>query len=205
MIPRGGDLQRTDLRARLAERRLERRSPGARQLASAVAVETVAGALRGGLALPGAMAQAARAADGPFAVGLDRVVREIEAGAPPHSALAGWATGDPDPHVRVFVEACLLGQEMGAGLPDALERLGSSIRADADLAAELRVLSAPARASVALMLATPLGFGAVVVLPDPALREVLLGTRWGVTGLMAAAISVGIGAWWMRRLLRSVW
>ncbi len=190
---------------RFGSRRGARRSSGEAGLATAIAVETVAGAMRSGMTLPAALSQAGRSGVGSFPRGLLDVAAEVDGGASLQAALATWAATAQEPHVAVFVDACRLGSEMGAGLPEALERLGASIRADADLAAELRVLSTPARASVALMLATPAGFGAVVVLPDPALRQVLLGTTWGLAGLGAAGGSIALGAWWMRRLLRSVW
>jgi tight adherence protein B len=140
----------------------------------------------------------------PFAAGLRRVVAEVRAGSTVQAALDRWASRDPSPWSAAVVDACHVGLEMGVGLADALERVAGAARAESDLADDIRILIAPARSSAVLMVAMPLIFGAVVVLPDPELRAFLLGTPGGVGCVVVAAAAECVGAMWMRALVRAV-
>jgi len=185
-------------------RRARRRTASTDPRDVAVTLEAVAGALRAGAGLGQALSAATRGAAHPFADGLARVAADLDAGGGVDAALERWAARRPDRWSRVVADACRLGVAMGAGLPEALDRVAAGARDEADLAADVRVLTAPARASAMMMAAMPVGFGLVVVLPDPGLRSVLLGTGPGLACLAVATLAEALGAVWMRSLVRTV-
>ncbi len=170
----------------------------------AVVLESAAGALRAGTGLGPALAGAVAGSDRSFARGLARLVSDLDAGTPLDAALDRWAALEPDGWTAVVADACRLGAAMGQGLPEALDRIAASARAEADLAADLRLLTAPARASALLMAVMPVAFCLVIVLPDPDLRGVLLGTGLGWACVTGASFAQVAGAVWMRALVRSV-
>lgn len=203
MRPRGAGLVRGRLGAPL-RRRLGADPTVVRPLDVAVVLESAAGALRAGAGFVPALAAAVEGADHAFASGLSRAIAEVDAGSSVDAALERWAARQADPWTAVVADACRLGVSMGIGLAEALDRIAVSARAEADLTADLRVLVAPARASALLMVAMPVVFCLVVVLPDEALRGVLLGTGFGWACLVAGSTAQLAGAVWMRALVRTV-
>jgi tight adherence protein B len=170
----------------------------------AVVLETLAGALRGGAGIGPALAAATRGSVDRFTAGLARVAAELDRGSSLDAALARWVGRDGGRWCSVVADAFRLGAAMGAGLPEAIERIAAGARDEAELAAELRALTAPARASAILMSAMPVAFALVVVLPDPPLRSFLFGTSAGWACVVAGVAADVAGAVWMRSLVRSV-
>jgi tight adherence protein B len=170
----------------------------------AAVLEAIAGALRSGSGFVPSVAVAVRDAHHPFASGLRRVVDEVGTGGGLDAALARWAARDGGPWAAAVTDACTVGLEMGVGLAEALDRVAQSARAEASLADDVHVLTAPARASAALMAAMPFGFALFVVAPDAQLRAFLFGSRAGLMCVSLALVAELLGAAWMRALVGAV-
>ncbi|HEX7097164.1 MAG TPA: type II secretion system F family protein, partial [Acidimicrobiales bacterium] len=71
------------------------------------------------------------------------------------------------------------------------------------IAREIRALSAPARASAAVIACTPVAFGLLVAVVDPAVVRAALASTVGATSIALGIVCELVGAWWMRALLAS--
>jgi Flp pilus assembly protein TadB len=169
----------------------------------AVTLETVAGALRGGAGLVEALRTASTAdAGGSFAAGVGRIVADVDAGSALDAAFRRWAGREATQWATASADVAAVASEMGAGLPQALERLARAARSEADLLVELRVLAAPARASALVMSAMPLVFGLLVVLPEAQMRQFLT-TPAGASCCGLALVLQCAGYAWMRSIVGS--
>lgn len=98
---------------------------------------------------------------------------------------------------------CLLAGTGGAA-GRALDAAAVAVRERDAVAADVRAQAATAQLSAVVMVVLPLGFAAWSVASNPAARHFLFGTALGaVVALTGVALDLA-GAWWMRRLVRSV-
>jgi len=166
-------------------------------------LERVASGLRAGAAPLGALTEATGGADlpGPLAADLHGVVeRAEEVGLV--AALDRWAGERQQP--AVAAAAAALGLAMSAGGPaaSAIDGLASGLRDRHDAAAEVAALSAQARLSAVVVGAAPLVSLGVSLLADPRVAPTLVGTAVGRVCLLAGVALEGMGAVWMRQIVR---
>lgn len=182
-------LARRHRRARLAEAALPD------------ALEAVASALRGGGSLLQALDDVGRRAD-PAARELARVAAEAAAGLGVAAALTRWAASDPGADRRLAAAALLVGLETGAPPGRAVDGVAATLRERRAVGREAHAQAAQARASVALLVAAPLVFAVAASAVDPRVGGFLVGSPLGLACLGAGVLLDGLGAWWMRALVR---
>jgi tight adherence protein B len=164
------------------------------------ALEQVAGGLRGGLGLAGALEKAA-ALPGPLAGDLGRVVSRARAGSGLARAVARWAEERPLPEVRVVAGALEVALAVGGPSAVALEGLAEALRDRRAVVEEARALAAQARLSAVVVAAAPVVSLALSVSFDERLVAALAhgpGQACLISGLVLQALAAA----WMRRILR---
>src|SRR5690606_8138258 len=117
-------------------------------------VDGVAAGLRSGLALPVALRQGVAATDGPLRGDLDVVAAGLDTGLPLDLCLDLWRSRRPTPGVRLVtatLEVCAL---LG-GRSRPLDGVASTLRDRLAVDREVRAVSAQARASALVLVATP--------------------------------------------------
>jgi tight adherence protein B len=184
------------LRARrLAYRRAVERDAPAIALA-------VADALSGGRSLHGALVDASATLGGAGGAELRRVSAELAAGQSTGEALEALRLRCFSPAIDAIVAASLVQHRSGGNLGALLRRLARSFEDQQRLADEVRVATAQARFTGLLVVALPLGGGALAELASPGLVAGLAGsalTAW----LVALALGLQIaGAVLIRKLGR---
>lgn len=125
---------------------------------------------------------------------------QVRAGLTMADALEGWARRG-GPAARLTADALLVAMTTGGSVIGALDVAVEVVRANDGLTREVRMLSAPARASALVVAAAPMAFALALVVVDPRVRAFFT-TSW--EGLACVAIGVvldGIGAWWMALLI----
>lgn len=167
-----------------------------------VALDRVAGALRAGASLHGAIREAARHTPDPLGADLRRIARDADRGRPLGAAIAGWVQGGP-PTVELAGAALSLGAEAGGGMAQAVDGVAATVRERRELAAEARSLATQARASAALLAVAPLLFALLVSAADPAAARFLLGTPLGAACLVTGLGLEAAGLAWMARITRA--
>jgi Flp pilus assembly protein TadB len=167
-----------------------------------VALDRVAGALRAGASLHGAIREAGRHTPDPVGADLRRIARDADRGRPLGTAISAWVQGGPHA-VQLAGAALALGAEAGGGMARAVDGVAATVRERRELAAEARSLATQARASAALLAIAPLLFALLVSSADPAAARFLLGTPLGAACLVVGLGLEAAGLAWMARITRS--
>jgi tight adherence protein B len=166
-----------------------------------VALELVAGELRTGGTVAGALDTLGRA-DGPLAAEFARINRRCALGAPLDAALDAWAGERSEPGVSSAAGALAVAATTGGRAADALDGLASSLRDRSEIAAEGRALSAQARLSAVVVGSLPVAYLAASALFDARQLRLLTRTTFGLLCLLVGLTLEALAAIWIRALLR---
>ncbi len=179
----------------------ERRS---RQIAAVVpeTLERVASELRSGGTVATAVSAVA-GAGGPLAPDMTRVETRIRLGASLVQALGAWAKERAVAGVDASAGALAMCSSVGGRSADALDGLATSLRDRIGVAAEARAVSSQARMSAVVVGGAPVAYIGWSALVDPHALHVLAGTAFGRVCLVLGLGLEGLGAWWMRSIVRS--
>ena len=182
---------------------LSARSRQSRLMAAAIpdALERVGAELRVGGTVPTALSALARE-DGPLAADFARIETRVGLGASLPAALEAWARERSVLGVDAAAGALALSVSVGGRAAGALDGLASSLRDRLAVAAELRALSAQARYSAWVIGVGPIGYLLATSAIDPRSLHSLLGTDVGRTCALIGIGLEGLGALWMRAILR---
>ncbi|HQV57743.1 MAG TPA: type II secretion system F family protein [Ilumatobacteraceae bacterium] len=145
---------------------------------------------------------------------LDNAARSVRSGAAASAAitaaaaedprlqamLAGPATASPSPGQQVTLHAVQIALEMGGRVAETLNAAAAVLRQRQAIRAEASAHSAQARLSARVLTLVPLGF-AVFIASSRSGRAILV-SPVGVACLLIGATLNGLGALWMRRLIR---
>ena len=163
-------------------------------------LEDIARGLRGGLALPVAVARTSAADHGPWSGPLSQVAESLERGAALPGVLRRWGRTDACPGLALAVAALTLGAEAGGAQARAVDGVAATLRDRAAVRAEQVALSSQARASALVLAVTPVAFAALAAVVDPRTGRFLLHTVAGAGCLAAGGLLDVIAAFWMIRI-----
>lgn len=165
------------------------------------ALDAVAAGLRGGLALPAAVAGAA-SVGAPLGDELAAIARDVDAGRPLTEAVSMWQSEATDPHTALAGAALTVAASVGGPGARAVDGAAASLRDRIGSEAETAALATQGRASAAVLTLAPIVFALLLSSLDPAAGRFLLGTP---VGWLCITVGLGLdaaGAWWMTRLVR---
>lgn len=140
---------------------------------------------------------------GPWADRSRVAAGRLRAGLPLTDVLEAWTAG-AGPVAATARDAVLLATATGGSVVGALDAAVEVARARAGLAREVRLLSAPARASALLVAGAPVAFALLLVAVDARVRAFYTATWAGLACLAVGGLLDGVGAWWMASLARRV-
>jgi tight adherence protein B len=177
----------------------------ARAVAAAIPtlLDHVSAELRAGGTVATAIARLA-AGDTLLAPGLATVEARLRLGASFADAMRAWSTSCAAPGSASAAGALALSNSVGGRSADALDGLGASLRERLGLVSETRALSAQARYSALVIGLGPIVYLAGSAALDPRSLHALAATPTGRACLLAGSTLELFGAWWMRRIVRSV-
>ena len=183
--------RRTAARAAEAERQLHE------------AILAMAAAVRAGMSIRLAVAEARRDAEEPLAAELDRASRGLEVGQPLDEVLQqlGDRIGIAD--ARLVAGALRVHRRTGGDLPALLDEVGEVVRQRSGDRRQAAALTAQARASGAVLAALPVVFVALLSGAGGGGLADFYRTSLGVLLLLAAGCCQGLGFLWMRRIVRA--
>lgn len=165
------------------------------------ALDAVAAGLRGGLALPAAIAGAA-SVGAPLGDELADLARAVDAGRPLTDAIDRWQATADDAGTALTAGALTVAARVGGPGARAVDGAAASLRERLGSEAETAALATQGRASAAVLTLAPLAFAFLLTSLDPAAGRFLLGTP---IGWACIALGLGLdaaGAWWMAALVR---
>ncbi len=137
-------------------------------------------------------------------LGLDELVTRFSSGERLVEALDRWASSLNHPDGDLVRSVLSLGSVTGGAFAASAERAALTLRERAELADEVRVLSAQTRASALLLFVAPIGFLLLLLVFDPAGSAAVFATGLGQLSLVLGIVLDILGFAWMRYLVASV-
>lgn len=200
--PPGSRPSPDDLRRWLSITIRRRRAARARQAALPLVLELTARELRSGATVVTALRRvAATHNDQPE---LSEVVDRIDRGDRVLTAIDRWVDAFHPADGALVSGVFHLGIETGSGVAGALDRAAAGIRARAELADEVRALTAQSRASAQMVALAPVGFAVVLSAAQPAALAFLVTSPEGALCLTVGLVLDAVGFRWMGRLVDGV-
>lgn len=184
------------LNRRITERirRFERQIPEA--------LDLMGRALRAGHAFPTAVKMVADEMADPIGREFRILFDEANFGVPQSEALMRLSNRVPIDDLRYFVIAVMIQRESGGNLAELLDNIAGIVRGRLKLLGEVRTLSAEGRLSAWILGLLPFCVGGVIQVANPGYTAVLFTDPFGQKMVGGALLLMGLGVWWMRKIIR---
>jgi tight adherence protein B len=166
------------------------------------ALDLISRALKAGHAFPSGLQMVGEETQEPVAGEFRIVHDEINFGVSVPAALTNLANRVPRPDMRHFVIAVLIQRETGGNLTELLANISTLIRERMKLLLKVQVLSAEGRLSAWILCILPFVVAGLINVFNPRFMSVLWTDPLGLKLIYAAVIFMGIGALWMRKIIR---
>lgn len=170
------------------------------QLADTLSI--LASSLRAGYSFLQALDTVAKEIGEPSAHEFQRVVAEIRLGRPVDEALVAMAQRVGSDDLKWAVIAINVQRQVGGNLAEVLDIVAATVRERGYLRRLVRVLSAEGRLSIAILCSLPpllLLYQAVI---NPEYVRLLFTHPLGILMVVVASIAMGLGVFWMTRIVR---
>lgn len=165
-------------------------------------LDAIARSCRAGASVLQALRELADADVGPSGRVFARVAARVDRGESMGDALDELVGRHPVHAVRLAAAALLVGADTGAAPARAVDGVAATLRDHAALEREAAAHATQARASAAVLVLAPVGFGIFAVVADPRVAAFLFRSVPGLVCLSLGASLDAVGAWWMSRLVR---
>ena len=166
------------------------------------ALDLISRALKAGHAFPSGLQMVGEETQEPTAGEFRIVHDEINFGVSVPAALTNLANRVPRPDMRHFVIAVLIQRETGGNLTELLANISTLIRERMKLLMKIQVLAAEGKLSAWILCILPFVLAGIINAINPRFMSVLWTDPLGLKLVYAALIFMGIGALWMRKIIR---
>ena len=183
-----------DMKRRSRSKRFEEALPDALML--------MASSLRSGFALDQAILSAADQSDSDVSSEFKRAVQEMRIGIPLEDALDRSAARVASADFHWVVTALRIQRRSGGNLAELLVTASKTVRQRAELAREVRALTAEGRMSAYVLMALPIGLFAFLMLTQPGYLAPMWSTPVGWALTAAAVIMLLIGWLLMQKMVK---
>jgi tight adherence protein B len=166
------------------------------------ALALLAGALRSGFTLNQAIGSVVREGTRPTAEEFGRALTEVRLGAELEDALDGLATRLRCYDLSLVVMAIRTSREVGGNLAEVLQITAMTMRERSQLRQQVKVLSAEGRISAKVLIALPLVMAAYLLVFKRGYLNPLVNTGVGIVLFAGGGLLLGIGSFWLSRLVK---
>jgi tight adherence protein B len=161
----------------------------------------VASSLSTGFSLLQALDAVAKDAAEPAAKEFSRALAETRIGADVGEALERMAERTGSVHMRWTTMAIKIQREVGGNLAETLRTTAKTLREREELRRHVRALSAEGRLSAYILIALPIGIFLYTMKTNREYVELLWTRPLGLAMVAAGLVSLGIGVFWMRKVV----
>jgi tight adherence protein B len=131
-----------------------------------------------------------------------RAMAEIRLGRPMDDALADIATRMDSVDFEWTVLAIEIQREVGGNLAEVLQTTAETMVQRNRLRREMKALTAEGRISAVVLALLPVGLFIFISLSNPDYMEPLLTSAIGVAVLVGGVVFIGIGIFWMQKIVK---
>lgn len=164
-------------------------------------LQLLSGTLRAGYSLMQGVEAVSQEVTDPMGVELRRVVTESRLGRPLEESLESAAERMDSPDFAWAVMAIRIQREVGGNLSELLLTVAETMTARERLRRDVRTLTAEGRMSAIVLGILPIGLGAVMFVINPEYMGQLYKTTLGIIFTVVAAVAMGIGFFWMKKII----
>ncbi|MDZ7673578.1 MAG: VWA domain-containing protein [Acidimicrobiales bacterium] len=161
----------------------------------------LASTLRAGYSLMQGVEAAVYEVADPIKRELQRVVNEARLGMPLEEALANVAVRMRSRDFEWATMAIGIQRDVGGNLAELLDTVGETMRQRERLRRDIKSLTAEGRLSAIVLGVLPIGIGVVIYVLNPEYMESLFDRSFGVVMLGTAAVLMGVGFYWMYKVV----
>lgn len=166
------------------------------------ALDMMGRALRAGHAFPSTLKMVGDEMTDPVAGEFRTTFDELNYGASAEDALQNMAKRLPSDDLRYFVIAVLIQRETGGNLSELLNNISALIRERLKLLGTVRVLASEGRLSAWILGLLPLVLGVLLNIINPKFMNILWTDPVGMKLVWIMLVMMGIGVYWLRRIIR---
>ena len=165
-------------------------------------LQLIAGSLRSGFSLNQAVAAVVREGTEPTSSEFARALTEVRLGSDLEDALDRVAERMECPDLHWVVLAVRISREVGGNLAEVLLNTVSTMRERAQIRGQIRVLSAEGRISARILISLPFLLAGYLLLTRPSYLKPLYTTGVGISLIIGGVILLGVGSFWISRLVK---
>jgi tight adherence protein B len=163
-------------------------------------LQLLAGALQAGHSLQQAVDTVVHEAGDPIAGEFQRVLTEARLGRPLEEAFEAMAKRTNSVDFKWTVMAIRLQRQVGGNLAEVLSTVSQTIRDRYSLKRQIKALSAEGRLSSLILSILPVVMFAALLLLNPTFLRPLFTTTAGIMMLVAAAVLMVLGVFWLKKI-----
>jgi len=164
-------------------------------------LQLLSGTLRAGYSLMQGVEAVSQEVTEPMGLELRRVVTESRLGRPLEDALDGTAERMDSPDFAWAVMAIRIQREVGGNLSELLLTVAETMTARERLRRDVASLTAEGRMSAIILGILPIGIGLAMYVINPEYISQLFKTTLGNILLGVALVAMGIGFFWMKKII----
>lgn len=164
-------------------------------------LQLLSSTLRAGYSLMQGVEAVSHEIDGPMGAELRRVVTEARLGRPLEESLEGTAGRMASEDFAWCVMAIKIQREVGGNLSELLMTVADTMTARERLRRDINSLTAEGRVSAFVLGILPVGLGIVMYMMNPGYVSKLFTDTLGNILLGLAIVSMGIGFFWMKKII----
>jgi len=165
-------------------------------------LQMLAGSLQAGYSLPQALDTVVREGQPPMSTEFNRALIESRLGMPVEDALEGIGRRLSSQDFSWVVMAVRIQRDVGGNLAELLTTVADTLRERERLRRQVKVLSAEGRLSGWILGGLPVVFFAYLALANPTYLRPLWSSLLGVLMLVTALVLLGVGAFWLTRVIK---
>jgi tight adherence protein B len=165
-------------------------------------LQMLAGSLQAGYSLPQALDTVVREGQPPMSVEFNRALVESRLGMPVEDALEGIGRRLSSQDFSWMVMAVRIQRDVGGNLAELLTTVAGTLRERERLRRQVKVLSAEGRLSGWILGGLPVVFFLYLALANPSYLRPLWTTPLGLVMMVLALLLLGVGAFWLRRVIK---
>jgi tight adherence protein B len=165
-------------------------------------LQLITGSLRAGFGLNQAITAVANELPSPAGEEYARAQLEVHLGRDVEDALRSMAARVQSEDLPWVAEAIEIHREIGGDVADLLDQVASTVRERERVRGQIKVLSAEGRISGVVLVALPFGIAGITLVTSPDYLTELVQSTVGLILLAFGAVTMLIGIFWIRRIIR---
>ncbi len=165
-------------------------------------LQLLAGSLKAGYGLMQAVDTLVKESPSPTSVEFQRVLAETRLGMPLEESLNAMAERIGSDDFRWVVMAIGIQRQVGGNLAELLTTVAATLRDREAVRRQVRVLAAEGKLSAYILIVLPFAIAGYVAMVNPDFLATLTGEKVGQIMIAGSIVLMGLGALWMRKIIR---